>query len=445
MSFSLSKLRSLLPGQRSSIGSSDSRHTLSLEPEVGFELTLEPKSTSNGSTSSDTKFKSGVPELNVHLIGARHLPSLFGLKTVQGYVIKVKVFPGSTRYDSNIQTSSWPKFNENFKFLMGSETKSSIKRYTKEVNPFENLPQKVFDGHFVVFTVYALLELPPGEGFNRFRGTYRSLKEKSGFLLKNKTEANGTKKENDKKEEDSSVITLTKSESRRNIGSVTCFLDPKIFKENVRTGQFSTEELWLPIKDISVTTSKTTNINTSLKGQIELILEICEEDKSEATTSNDKLPDSKKQWSLNEVKRKITTKTSKIPKELQLKLTTSRMRCPIKVKEEFESIAGLIYVKTTIFEHNILSTSWKCEMFPPSLSSRWDASTSTLTLPLSSDPTCIDNISIKTTVATKNKMGRKVVLGSVFIGPKTSGQFYEHWANAMTSRNQPVAMWHNFQ
>lgn len=30
-----------------------------------------------------------VPQLDVHLIGARHLPSSFGLKTVEGYVVKV--------------------------------------------------------------------------------------------------------------------------------------------------------------------------------------------------------------------------------------------------------------------------------------------------------------------------------------------------------------------
>lgn len=30
-----------------------------------------------------------VPELEVNLIGARHLPSSFGLKTVEGYLVKV--------------------------------------------------------------------------------------------------------------------------------------------------------------------------------------------------------------------------------------------------------------------------------------------------------------------------------------------------------------------
>lgn len=46
---------------------------------------------------------------------------------------------------------------------------------------------------------------------------------------------------------------LTCSEQRRNIGSVTCFLDPRMFEENVRTGAFGTEEMWLQLKDITTT------------------------------------------------------------------------------------------------------------------------------------------------------------------------------------------------
>lgn len=84
-----------------------------------------------------------VPQLDVHLIGARHLPSNFGLKTVEGYIVKVrielpneacpadcvesvlqvKLFPGSAKFDSSIQTSSWPKFNETFRFPLAPQHK----------------------------------------------------------------------------------------------------------------------------------------------------------------------------------------------------------------------------------------------------------------------------------------------------------------------------------
>lgn len=463
MSFSLNKLKSLLPGHRASGGRYDNRHSISLEPEVGFQLTLDPgpcrtngAQVSDGASGESNKYSNGIPELNVHLIGARHLPSLFGLKTVQGYVIKVKVFPGSTRYESTIQTCTWPKFNENFKFPMGSETKSSIKRYTKEYSPNETLPKKLFEGQFLVFTVYALLELPAGQGFNRFSGVYRSLKEKSNSLIpKNKvaSSSNDKKKESVPKTEETNAV-LTASESKRNVGTVTCFLDPKIFKENTRTGQFYTDELWLPMKDLTATPVKSSNITTSAKGQIEIILEISDECPDNISTSEEKPAETdskeslKRHWSLSkvsEVKKKITSKTSKAPKELHLKVTTTRMRCPIKVKEEFESVAGEIYVKTTVFEHNILVNSWKCDMFRPSLSTRWDPSFSTIYVPLNNNSSSLDNVSIKTMVATKNKMGRKIVLGTVFIGAGTTGQSFDHWQTVMTVRNKSVPMWHSFQ
>jgi len=46
-------------------------------------------------------------------------------------------------------------------------------------------------------------------------------------------------------------------------GSVTCYLEPKIFKRNSRTGTYATEELWLPIKDITTTVAKTTPSNNN--------------------------------------------------------------------------------------------------------------------------------------------------------------------------------------
>lgn len=87
---SLAKLKTYLPFSGSEY--SGSRHSKptrlldTLEPEVGFQLVLLPKP--EASAIADKHVRT-VPELHVKIIGARHLPSLFGLKTVQGYVIKV--------------------------------------------------------------------------------------------------------------------------------------------------------------------------------------------------------------------------------------------------------------------------------------------------------------------------------------------------------------------
>lgn len=66
-----------------------------LDPVVGFQMTLIPSQKDDDIATNDKRkvpasSAPAVPELQVRVIGARHLPSLFGLKTVQGYVIKVR-------------------------------------------------------------------------------------------------------------------------------------------------------------------------------------------------------------------------------------------------------------------------------------------------------------------------------------------------------------------
>lgn len=98
-----------------------------LAPEVGFKLVLDPGSSfsyDNGDADGENNNPSPtpppqsttVPELQVHLVGARHLPGSFGLKSVEGYMIKIKLFPGTAKFDSSIQTTSWPTFGETFRF-----------------------------------------------------------------------------------------------------------------------------------------------------------------------------------------------------------------------------------------------------------------------------------------------------------------------------------------
>jgi hypothetical protein len=94
MSFaqSVSKLKSLLPLAKTDLSNlSINRKTNErLEPEVGFKLTFEPCGTVvDGKNGKKTNSEHQVPQLNVLLIGARHLPTSFGLKSVEGYMIKV--------------------------------------------------------------------------------------------------------------------------------------------------------------------------------------------------------------------------------------------------------------------------------------------------------------------------------------------------------------------
>lgn len=91
LSQSLSNFKNYLPF--SSTDSSNYRANRSkrfhstLDPEVGFHLKLVPGDQQKASTSNEKAYNG--PELIVHLIGARHLPSIFGLKRVEGYAMKV--------------------------------------------------------------------------------------------------------------------------------------------------------------------------------------------------------------------------------------------------------------------------------------------------------------------------------------------------------------------
>ncbi|EDW40338.1 GL24951 [Drosophila persimilis] len=492
----MNKLRSLLPGQQTPSQAS-SRHSVALEPEIGFQITID---TAGG--ESATKNTAAVPELNVHLIAARHLPSLFGFKIVQGYLIKVKLFPGTKRLDSSIQTNTWPKFNENFKFPLVPDIKSSLKHGSardmlsrRSTNNHQQTsqtihvpePDELFAGQFVVFTVYALLELPAAS-FNRFNKTYRSLKERSSNFVQrlvdsspgtpNESKPEALGKPNDGKTKKKSenprdaMPPLTISESRRNIGSVTCYLEPKLFKRNARTGCYSSEELWLPIKDITTTVSKTSSssnnnnntLNNSPKGVVELALEVRDLGEGEPPEGGG-IPETtptptpapgpaSNNWQrmTAEVKRKMgMSNASHIESgRYVLRVTTTRMRCSNKVKDELEATASAgVYVKTTAFEHGIYIDAWKSPNFFPSLSTKWDdgtdANEGTITIPLRSLEQ-LENIVIRVTLATK-KMGKKLVLGTVLIGGDRAGDTGSEQMRLIreTPPGERVAAWHCYQ
>lgn len=491
-----------------------------IEPVVGFKLVLDPGSSfsysqtdedgdnnnrhsssspppSNGNSSAST-----VPELQVHLVGARHLPGSFGLKSVEGYMIKIKLFPGTAKFDSSIQTTSWPMFGETFRFPLVSSHKSSFrvkKNQSHKGKPDETPPEKLFNGNFVVFTVFALLELPPGfqstlkhKTMTFIRQGSQRLKDKPviGKLVKDveppdsKT-ANFDQKQNLKK--------LTTSESQRNIGSVTYFLDPKAFQELCRGRLYQTEEMWLPIKDITVTQPAETRavIFQSPKGQVEVTLQLCDytevhldsekasqEDlsfniegpyspssasssssltnpfrfKKEQPACGSPIPVSnsnKSRFSFKGVKKivKSVKNKDKDQQGLCLKISTAKIRCGIKVKEEFEAISEKIYLKTTVLEHEILSATWKSEPFRPALSSRWNQDDCTIVLPLSSESN-LDHISIRVALAAKNKMGKKIYLGQLFMGPNapSSNQVkQDQWRKMVAYKGSAIPVWHSFE
>ncbi|XP_049547109.1 uncharacterized protein LOC125958047 isoform X1 [Anopheles darlingi] len=518
----MNKLKAFLPA---SIGSEHANHlnnntqqaaesesppqppaaTPQLQPQVGFKLTLTSSET-NGNEST-----AAVPELVVSLIGARHLPSSFGLKTVEGYMVKVKLFPGVMKYESSIVTNSWPSFGETFRFPLVTSHKSSFRvkktdnRRNSQVR--QSLPEQFFNGNFVVFTVFALLELPPGytsslknKTMTFIRQGSQRLKDKPviGKLVKDIDPPNERNSNNDPKQ---TAKKLTTSESQRNLGSVTYFLEPKCFNAGgTRNRQqiYSTEELWLPIKDITVTQpplDSRMNVTSSPRGQVEVTLQLADytevliESKSpredcsfniegpysppplsplslssdsgasqvtpfecrRGYSSGSPVPTSNSHknrfsFDVRRIVRSVRNR-EKSHKGLCLKITTAKLRCGIKVKEELESIAEKVYLKTTVLEQGVLAASWKSDPFRPTLSSRWNPDDCTVVVPLTGEA-ALEHLSIRIGMATKSKVGKKTRLGSVLLGPKagrTNAALDDQWRKMILYKGSPISVWYSFE
>lgn len=153
--------------------------------------------------------------------------------------------------------------------------KSKQRDYNRDINGNLSLPERLFKGTFVVFTVTALLELPTGvsdekcstrdhlinetlfQSSTGIKGTYKSLKRQGSLIIRDRApkflSTLSINPQKDTPDKNKNVSRLTASETQRNIGSVTFFLDAKSFEENVRTKSFSTNEMWLSIRDITVT------------------------------------------------------------------------------------------------------------------------------------------------------------------------------------------------
>ena len=102
----------------------------------------------------------------------------------------------------------------------------------------------------------------------RDREAFNQLIDNNKNTNNNSNDNNQTSSHKDK----DNLLLLTKSESCRNIGSVTVFLDPKIFIENIKNKTFYTEEMWLPIIDLTVTPSSSTSTTSSMSVSLKFYL-----------------------------------------------------------------------------------------------------------------------------------------------------------------------------
>ncbi|XP_063532309.1 uncharacterized protein LOC134742984 [Cydia strobilella] len=383
MAFSLNKLKNILNTNRDSqlAGSG------SLEPEIGFKLALHPVS----------------KNLYVTVIGARHLPSLFGLSRAHGYLVKVKVFPGESKFETTLQESSWPVWNEDFKFQLKQ----------KEVKkPDKPDLQGLVAGHFLSLTIYALLEPPKTE--SERRKSVKTLdnkknpkvadqeepKAKTGFFEKTFGSFKSTKAE--------AIAQKSALEKRRTVGAATWNFDSKLFQNDLKNGLVGTPDIWRPINAIASGLAAADTRRENKKGQLEVTLLY--------TTSEDGLND-------------VVT------------LTVNRLRCSVLTMQEQEQYKAPLYLKATILEANKAECYWKSDRFVPTISARWDPKSATVKLSVFRASLC--KVSIYISLGCKTKMAKKEILGKASIDEKSVNA--EAWNECLRQPGIPKTFWVNFE
>ncbi|XP_041976474.1 uncharacterized protein LOC121731185 [Aricia agestis] len=377
MAFSLNRLKNFLnnnkDGQLAGSGS--------LEPEIGFKLALHPTNKS----------------MYVTVIGARHLPSLFGLSRAHGYIVKVKVFPGDNKYETSLQESSWPLWNEDFKFQL--KLKDS-KKSTDKIDL-----QSLVAGHFLSLTIYAVLEAPKQE-IDRRKSTKETKTKINEEEPKSKSIFDKTFSFKSTKAE--AVIQKSLLEKRRTVGAATWNFDSKLFQNDLKNGLIGTPDIWRPINAIASGLSAADSRRENKKGQLEVTLLY--------TGSED---------GLNDV----------------VQLTVNRLRCSVQTMQEQEQYKAPLYLKATILEANKAECYWKSDRFLPTISARWDPKSSTVKLNVFKAN--LDKVSIYISLGCKTKMAKKEMLGKAHIEEKSP--YADSWRECLRQPGIPKTFWVNFE
>ncbi|XP_035459225.1 uncharacterized protein LOC118282311 [Spodoptera frugiperda] len=384
MAFSLNKLKNILntsrEGQLAGSGS--------LEPEIGFKLALHPIS----------------KNLYVTVIGARHLPSLFGLSRAHGYLVKVKVFPGDSRFETTLQESSWPVWNEDFKFQLKQKDAKKGQEKTDL--------QSLLAGHFLSLTIYAILEAPKQDTDKRKNSKTLDSKKsakvaeqeepkpKTGFLEKTFSSFKSTKAE--------AIAQKSILEKRRTVGAATWNFDSKLFQNDLKNGLIGTPDIWRPINAITSGITAADSRRENKKGQLEVTLLY--------TASED---------GLNDI----------------VQLTVNRLRCSVQTMQQQEQYKAPLYLKATILEANKAECYWKSDRFVPAISARWDPKSATVKLTVFK--ASLNKVSIYISLGCKTKMAKKEILGKATIDEKSA--YADSWNECLQHPGIPKTFWVNFE
>ncbi|GBP04401.1 hypothetical protein EVAR_6583_1 [Eumeta japonica] len=159
----------------------------------------------------------------------------------------VKLFPGDSKYETTLQESSWPVWNEDFKFQLRQKD-------GKKTSDGKNDLQGLLAGHFLSLTIYALLEPSRLDADKRKSKTTDKRNSKSSevddkekpktrFLEKTFSSFKSTKSE--------AAAQKSVLEKRRTVGAATWNFDSKLFQNDLRNGLIGTPDIWRPVNAIN--------------------------------------------------------------------------------------------------------------------------------------------------------------------------------------------------
>lgn len=156
------------------------------------------------------------------------------------------MFPGDSRFETTLQESSWPVWNEDFKFQLKQKDAKKGQEKTDL--------QSLLAGHFLSLTIYAILEAPKQDTDKRKNSKLDSKKSakvaeqeepkpKTGFLEKTFSSFKSTKAE--------AIAQKSILEKRRTVGAATWNFDSKLFQNDLKNGLIGTPDIWRPINAIT--------------------------------------------------------------------------------------------------------------------------------------------------------------------------------------------------
>lgn len=171
------------------------------------------------------------------------LNTAFHLLKLCYFKFQVKLFPGDTKFESQMQDTSWPVWNEDFLFQIDT------KKFKKHK---ESTDLSLLNGYFVSLTVYAVLEVAtPAKddkkkknGKNETNSTENA--ESTSTLAKFERLMSSSFKGSSKSSQGSS----SSPEKRRMVGVATWTFDLKLFQNNLKNNFMGTPDLWRPVEQM---------------------------------------------------------------------------------------------------------------------------------------------------------------------------------------------------